>query len=512
MTYLWTLVSSSRSVFSTPWVRDRALDGEPIGAIRAQLNDFGSKPLCSLIGGERTAPDRAAFYNGALVRYLDYMDSYLAKDETIQRQSSGDTRRRRIRRRTRRDLPDGSCRSLPGSCSVERQAPVVTRIHHTTQGAYAVGAGVAKALGLDAIRTANAIALSGVGNVALRVTRTGELSQWKGLAYPNTAFIGTHAVFLAMRGITGPAEVFEGNKGFKESISGPYRIDWESENLERVTRTIVKKYNAEIHAQSTIEDTLELRELHGFGGDAVARVEIDIFDVAHKIIGGGEEGDKTIVCTKEQADHSLQYMVAVALCDGKLLPAQYAPQRILAPDVQSLLRSVAVRPGIVVLGGAAVAITGYVLMFPFYGTTIDTMQYAQMIHAVVAMLFVQQCSVTSISAPSAWKAPSRPWVKAPSTSTGPRNTTACGWKTRCRVSAPIRDASDRLLHLPNNQSAIGAIDRSLERARRDMSTIATARSRLKDAPDIQPAGDAIFTRPITRTSERCTWCSRSVRD
>lgn len=43
---------------------------------------------------------------------------------------------------------------------------------------------------------------------------------------------------------------------------------------------------------------------------------------------------------------------------------------------------------IVVLGGAGVAITGYVLMFPFYGTTIDSMQYAEMIHAVVAMLFV----------------------------------------------------------------------------------------------------------------------------
>jgi formate dehydrogenase subunit gamma len=43
---------------------------------------------------------------------------------------------------------------------------------------------------------------------------------------------------------------------------------------------------------------------------------------------------------------------------------------------------------IVVLGGGAVAITGYTLMFPFYGTTIDTMQYAQMVHAVVAMLFI----------------------------------------------------------------------------------------------------------------------------
>jgi formate dehydrogenase subunit gamma len=43
---------------------------------------------------------------------------------------------------------------------------------------------------------------------------------------------------------------------------------------------------------------------------------------------------------------------------------------------------------IVVLGGAGVAITGYLLMFPFYGTTIDSMQYAEMTHAVVAMLFV----------------------------------------------------------------------------------------------------------------------------
>jgi 2-methylcitrate dehydratase len=324
-----------------------ALDGEPIGAIRAQLNDFGSKPLCSLIGGEQTAPDRAAFYNGALVRYLDYMDSYLAKDETCH---PSDNLAAILAAAEYADAPGETfLTALAVAYQVHArlsdEAPVRDRgFDHTTQGAYAVGAGVAKALGLDAIRTANAIALSGVGNVALRVTRTGELSQWKGLAYPNTAFIGTHAVFLAMRGITGPAEVFEGNKGFKESISGPYRIDWESENLERVTRTIVKKYNAEIHAQSTIEGTLELRELHGFGGDAVARVEIDIFDVAHKIIGGGEEGDKTIVRTKEQADHSLQYMVAVALCDGELLPAQYAPQRILAPDVQSLLRRVAVRP------------------------------------------------------------------------------------------------------------------------------------------------------------------------
>jgi formate dehydrogenase subunit gamma len=42
----------------------------------------------------------------------------------------------------------------------------------------------------------------------------------------------------------------------------------------------------------------------------------------------------------------------------------------------------------VVLGGTAVAVTGYVLMFPFYGTDIETMQTAQMVHAVIAMLFI----------------------------------------------------------------------------------------------------------------------------
>jgi formate dehydrogenase subunit gamma len=43
---------------------------------------------------------------------------------------------------------------------------------------------------------------------------------------------------------------------------------------------------------------------------------------------------------------------------------------------------------IVVLGGSAVAVSGYTLIFPFYGTTIPTMQTAEMIHGVIAMLFI----------------------------------------------------------------------------------------------------------------------------
>ena len=67
-----------------------------------------------------------------------------------------------------------------------------------------------------------------------------------------------------MRGITGPSEVFEGNKGFMDTIAGKFEIDWSKEDLERVTHTILKKYNAEIHSQSSIEGILELKQEHGF--------------------------------------------------------------------------------------------------------------------------------------------------------------------------------------------------------------------------------------------------------
>jgi len=164
------------------------------------------------------------------------------------------------------------------------------------------------------------------------------------LAYPNTVFGATHAAFLAMRGITGPLEGFEGNKGFMDAIAGHFEIDWSRENLEVVRRTNIKKYNAEFHSQSALEGILELRQAHQLRVEEVERVEIEIFDVAYHIIGGGEEGNKQQVQTKEEADHSLPYMVAVALLDGEVTPAQYVPERIRREDVQDLLRKVIVRP------------------------------------------------------------------------------------------------------------------------------------------------------------------------
>jgi len=324
-----------------------ALDAVVIQAIAAQNEDFGGNPLCTLIGGGRTSPDRAAFYNSALVRFLDFNDSYLAKGETCHPSDNlgAVLAACEYARGSGEDLLTALTVAYQVQCRLSDLAPVRAKgFDHTTQGAYAVAAGVAKALHLDQAKTANAIAIAGTAYNALRVTRTGALSNWKGLAYPNTALGATHAAFLAMRGITGPREVFEGNKGFMDSIGGHFSIDWSKEDLEKITQTIVKRYNAEIHSQATVEGTLELRDEHRIAASDIDKIEIETFDVAYNIIGGGEEGEKFTVRTKEEADHSLPYIVAVALLDGQVLSHQYSPDRIQLDDVQTLLRKVIVRP------------------------------------------------------------------------------------------------------------------------------------------------------------------------
>lgn len=324
-----------------------ALDAQLIHAVREQIEDFGGRSHCTVIGGGRTAPDRAALVNGALIRYLDFNDSYLAPGETCHPSDNlaPVLAAAEYAGASGRDLLAALAVAYQVQCRLCDEAPVRSRgFDHTTQGAYAVAAGVARALGLDTPRTANAVRIAGTSLNALRVTRTSPLSHWKGLAYPATAFAGTHAAFLAMRGITGPPAVFEGPKGFMETIAGRFSIDWEREDLERVRRTVLKRFNAEIHAQSALEAMLELREAHGIGPADVVRVELETFDVAYHIIGGGKEGSKQTVTTKEEADHALPYLLAVALLDGQVLPEQFEPARIGRDDVQALLLRVDVRP------------------------------------------------------------------------------------------------------------------------------------------------------------------------
>ncbi len=323
-----------------------ALEGEPIKRIKKQLVEFGGNPLTGLIGGGKTAPDRAAFYNSALIRYLDFNDSYLAKKETCHPSDNMGSvlAASDYADKSGKDFLTALAVAYQVQCRLSDVAPVRDKgFDHTVQGAYGAAAGAAYALGLNADQTANAIAIAATAYNALRVTRTGNLSNWKGLAFPSTGWTSTHSAFLARNGITGPEEVFEGNKGFKESIAGDFQIDWKKENLEKVTETIIKRFNAEIHSQATLEGIKELKAQNHINPSEIESIVLNTFDVAYNIIGGGEEGGKKNISKKEEADHSLPYMISVMLLDGNVLPEQYRADRINRQDVQALLQKVAVQ-------------------------------------------------------------------------------------------------------------------------------------------------------------------------
>ena len=93
-----------------------------------------------------------------------------------------------------------------------------------------------------------------------------------------------------------------------------------------------------------LEAVLDLKRRNGLIAANVERVRCDVFQGAFDFAGGGRYGSKDHPRAKEQADYNLKYLIAAALLDDQVGPAQLQPARIQAPDAQALLARVDVRP------------------------------------------------------------------------------------------------------------------------------------------------------------------------
>jgi 2-methylcitrate dehydratase len=118
--------------------------------------------------------------------------------------------------------------------------------------------------------------------------------------------------------------------------------DWSKDHFDLIPKCILKGYNSEVHTQSLVEIALDLKKEHAIDPDNIEKIEVTTFLTAYHIVGGGEYGDRKTVASKEQADHSLPYVIAAALLDEQLYPEQLLPQRINKSDVQQLLKKVEV--------------------------------------------------------------------------------------------------------------------------------------------------------------------------
>jgi 2-methylcitrate dehydratase len=300
-----------------------------------------------LIGGGTANPIYAAFWHTALVRYVDFMDNFLAQSETCHTADNFGVAL------TIADYVGGSGRDLMigvalGYTVQSRlvdHANFMTRgFDHTTQLAFSHNAAAGRLLGMSEQQIANAIAMAAVSDASFAVVRAKPLSQWKGLASAQSALGSMNTLFLARRGVEGPLQVMEGPNGIDNLLHMRVQIDWDKEGYEGVVESTIKKYNAMIHTQSAVHCMVELVKKHKIDVSKVIAIEAEVFQLAYDFAGGGLYGIDKVIRTKEQADHSLPYLLAVALLDGDVMPAQFKPDRIARADVQQLLKKVSVRP------------------------------------------------------------------------------------------------------------------------------------------------------------------------
>jgi 2-methylcitrate dehydratase len=214
--------------------------------------------------------------------------------------------------------------------------------NHATQLAISAAAGAGKLFGLSAGEIANAIAT--VDNVSLACVHAEPVSQWKGFSLGMTGMRAVYAASLAKRGFTGPKGLFEGPYGLELMFAEPISVNWEDPSLDVVTQTVIKKYCSLIHGQPVLEAVLDLKRRNSLTAGDVEDVRCDVFQGPFEFAGGGSFGAKDLPQVKEQGDYNLKYLIAAALLDDQLGPAQLEEARIQAPDAQALLMRVEIRP------------------------------------------------------------------------------------------------------------------------------------------------------------------------
>ncbi|MDY6788735.1 MAG: MmgE/PrpD family protein [Candidatus Nanohaloarchaea archaeon] len=321
-----------------------AIGKKPVEMVRETVHEMDGEGCTVWGSGKEVSPEQAAMMNTALTRYLDFMDSFLAPGETPHPSDNiasavvcGE-----YNNCSGKELIEAVGVAYEIQAMLAWNAPVRDRgWDHVTHTIFSATAAASKMLELGKEKTRSAIAIAGTAHNALRVTRTGEITMWKGIASANTARNAVYSALLAKNGVEGPRDVFNGEKGWKHIVSGEFDGDL-STGCESVKRVMTKKYVAETYAQSAVEGLLELIEEEGIDAHNIRSIELETFHGAYQIIGGGEGGDRYSVRDKEQADHSLPYMLAVAALDGELFNAQYEQERIERDDVQELLRKVKV--------------------------------------------------------------------------------------------------------------------------------------------------------------------------
>jgi len=324
-----------RRVIDTIGVSFAALDAQPVRIARDYAAFSSSRYGATVFGSFMNSNlEDAVFVNGCAARYLDFNDTYLSR-EAIHPSDNipAILAVAEAEGASGREFLLGCAVAYEVACRLADAASIRDRgWDHVTYIAISSAVGAAKVMALDVEKTVQAINLAATPNVALRQTRAGELSMWKGCAAANAARNGVFAAVLAKLGMTGPSPIFEGEMGFFKQVSGEFDLNF-VKGAPKVLETLIKRHPVEYHAMSAVDAALAVKQK--IGESKIKSVTIDTFTVAWKIIA--KDPEKWAPKTKETADHSLPFIVCRALLDGFVWLDTFLDWKIRDKEVEDLL-------------------------------------------------------------------------------------------------------------------------------------------------------------------------------
>ena len=304
-----------------------------------------TRPATVIVSGQRSSPDLAAFANGVMIRFLDFNDGYTSTGESGHPSDSiaAVLAAAEIMRRSGKEVIAATVLAYEVFCRVCDEADLKPLgFDHVTVGGMASTAAAARLLGLTEQKIAEAFNLGIAPNIALYQTRIGNVSMWKGCAYANASRNAVFAAMLAARGMTGPAPIFEGVGGYFKAITrAPFKLAalGGREHPFKIMECSIKRYPLGQYSQTVVQAALEAREKVA-SADEIAEVQIQTVSTAVRLMAGDPE--KWVPATRETADHSMPYTVAVALIHGAVEERHFDHEYLHDPKILALAQRVKV--------------------------------------------------------------------------------------------------------------------------------------------------------------------------
>ena len=321
-----------------------ALEGEPVRIVRKVVTDLGGAPQATLIGqGTKTSAHLAAVANGVAIRYLDFNDVYFGPAWTAHPSDATGALLAvaESQQRSGRDLLTALVLTYEMQMRFS-DLPVARNLwhegwDHSCSCAYASATGVAKLLGLDARRIAHAIALSGARANTLSEIRVGDIPMDKALSAPVAAANSVLYGLLAKQGFTGCSTLLEGKYGFKNAVAKGADVEplVPEKGVFLINKVGLKPYPVEGMTIAMVQAGIEVGAENGIKADEIEAVRIITHEEAVTKPSWGPK--KLKPTSKETADHSFPYCVAVALVAGKCTPEQFSARWLADPTVARLI-------------------------------------------------------------------------------------------------------------------------------------------------------------------------------